>query len=101
VGGRKGERAPFSGVRSRRRQRLEIATTARPTVSVARLANICRGYHERSGPGEFEASLYRATLRSFPFSARRLAAYESPELLWIGCADSPVPANEIVGLLPG
>lgn len=33
------------------------------------------------------------------FSA--LAAQQSPEYLWIGCADSRVPANDIVGLLPG
>ncbi len=36
-----------------------------------------------------------------PAFFERLCALQEPAHLWIGCADSRVPANEIVGLAPG
>jgi carbonic anhydrase len=32
---------------------------------------------------------------------KRLEALQSPELLWIGCSDSRLPPNEIIGRVPG
>jgi carbonic anhydrase len=31
----------------------------------------------------------------------KLAKGQSPPLLWIGCSDSRVPANEVIGAQPG
>ncbi len=42
-----------------------------------------------------------AKLASEPGFFTRLAKQQSPRYMWIGCADSRVPANEIVGLDPG
>ena len=42
-----------------------------------------------------------AVNRRDPDFFARLARQQAPQYLWIGCADSRVPANDIVGLLPG
>jgi carbonic anhydrase len=40
-------------------------------------------------------------IRQDPEFFSRLIAQQAPRYMWIGCSDSRVPANEIVGLLPG
>ena len=39
--------------------------------------------------------------RQDPDFFERLSRQQAPHYLWIGCSDSRVPANQIVGLLPG
>jgi carbonic anhydrase len=43
----------------------------------------------------------RATTEREPSFFQSLSEQQSPKYLWIGCSDSRVPANEIVGLRPG
>ncbi|HEX4895586.1 MAG TPA: carbonate dehydratase [Solimonas sp.] len=43
----------------------------------------------------------RTKVAEDPGYFQRLAWRQHPEYLWIGCADSRVPANEILGLAPG
>jgi carbonic anhydrase len=43
----------------------------------------------------------RGKVAADPDFFQRLVRQQAPEYLWIGCADSRVPANEIVGLDPG
>lgn len=40
-------------------------------------------------------------VREDPEFFSRLSSQQAPEYLWIGCSDSRVPANQIVGLMPG
>ena len=57
-------------------------------LTLARLLENNRKWAERTAkerPGFFE----------------RLAAQQAPEILWIGCSDSRVPANQIIDVLPG
>lgn len=42
-----------------------------------------------------------AITRRDPDFFKRLSQQQAPQYLWIGCSDSRVPANEIVGLAPG
>jgi carbonic anhydrase len=42
-----------------------------------------------------------AIKRRDPEFFQKLSRQQNPEYLWIGCSDSRVPANEIIGLLPG
>jgi carbonic anhydrase len=42
-----------------------------------------------------------AMTRQDPDFFLRLSRQQAPQYLWIGCSDSRVPANQIVGLLPG
>jgi len=51
----------------------------------------------------FEKNLEWAakTQKDYPGFFESLAQQQSPEYLWIGCSDSRVPANELMGLMPG
>ena len=39
--------------------------------------------------------------REHPGFFKTLAAQQTPKYLWIGCSDSRVPANQVIGLAPG
>ncbi len=43
----------------------------------------------------------KETLEKDPLFFEKLSKGQKPPVLWIGCADSRVPANEITGMMPG
>ncbi|MDB4959781.1 MAG: carbonate dehydratase [Myxococcales bacterium] len=43
----------------------------------------------------------KTTAEKDPEFFRRLEALQNPDLLWIGCSDSRLPPNEIIGRAPG
>lgn len=43
----------------------------------------------------------QSIVRRDPQFFEKLSRQQNPEYFWIGCSDSRVPANEIIGLLPG
>src|SRR5918992_2611056 len=59
------------------------------------------GVHARPDLWEKTRRWAAERLRHDPQFFARLAALQAPPYLWIGCSDSRVPANDIVGLLPG
>jgi carbonic anhydrase len=50
---------------------------------------------------DFNRAWARRMQETDPEYFARLSRLQTPEYLWIGCSDSRVPANQIVGLLPG
>ena len=72
------------------KQQLQSVLMPRP----ARGADISKllDYNE-----EWSNSVQTANPTYFP----ELAKQQTPQYLWIGCADSRVPANQVVGLAPG
>jgi carbonic anhydrase len=57
--------------------------------------------HELQDLFEKNRAWAAATEAREPGFFSRLLQQQTPQYLWIGCADSRVPANELVGLLPG
>ncbi len=57
--------------------------------------------HDLSGLFEKNTRWAEGMERRSPGFFTSLLTQQTPQYLWIGCADSRVPANELVGLLPG
>ena len=68
----------------------------------ARLRTASQRGRIAQGPGSCEAIRRSQRIkRADPEFFQKLVRQQEPRYLWIGCSDSRVPANDIVGLLPG
>jgi len=68
------------------------------------MAEMCDAADDDSGIGQLlknNAEWAEAVEAEEPGFFGMLAAQQAPKWLWIGCSDSRVPANEIVGMKPG
>src|SRR4051812_3644402 len=74
--------------RCREREAGKIAGGHAPMKTLQRLFDSNRAWAAR-------------ILQQDPEFFRKLSRQQTPEYLWIGCSDSRVPANDIVGLDPG
>lgn len=72
-----------------------------PSATSTAAAGACGADHSLAHLFENNVAWVEAMLSKDPGYFARLADQQSPELLWIGCSDSRVPANEIIGLPPG
>jgi len=62
------------------------------SITVSRLIDHCFAENRRWAEDK---------VSSDPLFFKRLEALQSPELLWIGCSDSRLPPNDIIGRKPG
>ena len=61
---------------------------------------VCRGSRRPNTSGSV-ARTAEGKVAGDPGFFKRLTGQQSPKYLWIGCSDSRVPANQIVGMPPG
>jgi carbonic anhydrase len=91
--------------RDRRPPQLFRSSAAVAQAAARRDVAACRVFRHLGGMLDHLKAKNRAwaarTVAADPGFFTRLERQQAPEYLWIGCSDSRVPANEIVGLDPG